>query len=120
MKNIMLVDDQSIANLIMRKFIEMKLQGYQVTDFTNPAEALQQLNRVSPHLIFLDLNMPEISGWDFLDKMQEQKLDYKVVVLTSSTSQLDREKAETYSNVIAYYEKPFKPEELHKVDEWTS
>lgn len=117
MKKIMLVDDKDISNFIMRKFIEIRLPAIEIVEFTNPVEAFEQITTQNPDLIFLDLNMPELNGWQFLDKMKENQLRSKVAVLTSSTSQLDKDRAEQYGNVINFYIKPLNPEELSRLAE---
>lgn len=62
----------------------------------------------SKFLIFLDLNMPKINGWDFLDRLGEKikYADIKVVIVTSSLSNIEREKSKEYVAVIDFWEKP--------------
>jgi CheY-like chemotaxis protein len=62
-----------------------------------------------PDMIFLDINMPHLNGFEFLEKMKEYKLNDKVQVImyTSSNSLSDQKAAQRYSNVIGYMEKPF-------------
>lgn len=59
-------------------------------------------------LIFLDINMPKVNGWKFLDILNEKiKLaDIKVVMVTSSLSRSEREKSKEYSLIIDFWEKP--------------
>ncbi|WP_339841433.1 response regulator [uncultured Maribacter sp.] len=105
---IFLVDDQEITNFINKKLIDVTGMCNKVYDFLEPAKALDHLEQHQPNLIFLDLNMPKISGWDFLEKMENYNTSADVVIVTSSTSVLDKEKAKTFSRVKDYYIKPLK------------
>jgi two-component system nitrate/nitrite response regulator NarL len=115
MKKVMLVDDKSISNFIMKKYFELKAPEHEVIDFTDPELAFSKLTEIEPDIIFLDLNMPRMDGWDFLKGMQEQQLDFKVAILTSSTSQEDLSDSGAYSNVINFFVKPFDANELERV-----
>jgi CheY-like chemotaxis protein len=68
-------------------------------------------------LILLDLNMPEINGWQFLDKLQETSYQSTiwVALVTSSSDLEDKERSLHYKQVVAYLEKPVKQGELLKL-----
>ena len=104
--NIFLIDDEYISNFINRKLIENIDSSLQVTEFSEPAIAYEHLQLTRPDLIFLDINMPVMTGWDFLDKMLHDGTEFKVVILTSSVNKLDRATAKNYKNVIGFLEKP--------------
>ncbi len=106
MSTIILVDDQPIANFITRKLLEIEGYNKGVLDFTNPEEALAYLEDKQNTLIFLDLNMPEMNGFEFLDSLKAKGHQHRIIILTSSTSAIDRKKAKEYSSVIEYVEKP--------------
>ncbi|MDT0642924.1 response regulator [Zunongwangia sp. F363] len=107
MSPIYLIDDQPIANFITKKLLQIEGYDQNVQDFTNPVEAFNVIKEEEKDvLIFLDLNMPEMSGWDFLDKMKTMGLAHRTIILTSSTSELDHEKAREYPWVIDYVVKP--------------
>jgi CheY-like chemotaxis protein len=69
-----------------------------------------------PELIFLDLNMPTMSGWEFMDRYTErfQKLysQTKICILTSSIDPRDERKANEYPSIIAFLHKPITKELL--------
>lgn len=113
-KCIMLVDDQQIANFILRKLILKHGPAAEIHDFTLPAEALRAVASIDPDVIFLDLNMPEIDGWAFLEQMREQAYAQPVIVVTSSTSEVDRSRALSYGNVVRFCSKPLLPNELNQ------
>ena len=103
---IMLVDDQKMANFINKKLIAVTELAAEVIDYTLPEMALADVEFQKPDVIFLDLNMPVVNGWKFLDSLTEAKNFTKVVILTSSTSEIDREKAQNYTQVIDFLIKP--------------
>ncbi|WP_373059001.1 two-component system response regulator [Zunongwangia sp. H14] len=113
MSPIYLIDDQPIANFITKKLLEIEGYDQNIKDFTNPVEAFEVVKEEKKDvLIFLDLNMPEMSGWDFLDKMKNIGITHRTVILTSSTSELDHEKATEYPWVIEYVVKPLNKEKF--------
>ena len=105
-KKVMLVDDVPISNFIMKKMIQKVAPDYQILDFTLPEQAIKSVEENSPDLIFLDLNMPVIDGWKFLYLMNENNLENKVYILTSSTSELDLLQSKQYKNVVGFLVKP--------------
>jgi CheY-like chemotaxis protein len=121
---IMLVDDDDIASFIYRKVIETAgLSADQITTFLRGTEALDHLkNNINndiefPDLILLDINMPVMDGWEFLDEYSEKispKLNKRVVVtmLSSSLYQKDIDKAYSYPQVNDYVSKPLTCETL--------
>lgn len=114
MNSVILIDDQPITNFITRKLLE--LQGVQntISEFTNPVLALQSVlaQREQDNMIILDLNMPEMSGWDFLDKLVQNDFKPKIVILTSSTSEIDRDTAKKYPFVRDYIIKPLNKDKI--------
>lgn len=106
--NIFLIDDEDTFNFLNKTVVTMVLPTSKITVFTNGKEALQALDSVDelPDLIFLDMYMPIMSGWDFLDGLKGQHAELKVVMLTSSFDQSEKRKALNYPMVAGVYSKP--------------
>ena len=115
MKTIMLVDDVEISNYIHKKIIANNSAPSKVFAFTDPAKALQSLEEINPDIIFLDLNMPVIDGWKFLDILKETDKTCGVYILTSSTSELDKQRSVDYANVINFLIKPVTPAKISEI-----
>ena len=115
MSKIYLVDDQPISNFITKKLLE--IEGYQgtVKDFTNPREAMEFVSEDSDAIIFLDLNMPEMNGWEFLEMLQSRNCSHRIIILTSSTSKIDVDKAKDYPAVIKYMVKPMNKQKFSEL-----
>lgn len=65
-------------------------------------------------LIFLDINMPKMNGWEFLDALEKKtsKAEIKVVMVTSSLSKNERIKSKSYERIIDFWEKPIDEEHV--------
>jgi two-component system, NarL family, nitrate/nitrite response regulator NarL len=115
-----LIDDSDIDLFIQRRFLEVYNFSSELMSYKSAAEAfnwLKGLNGESPpDVIFLDLNMPELDGFSFLNDFNSLpdrvKLKSKIVVLTSSNSTQDREQAFQYKNVIQFITKPLKQADI--------
>jgi PAS domain S-box-containing protein len=114
--HIMLVDDDPIINAISQRFIGKLRPKAKVAQFLNPEVALSALLDLAPghlpDLIMLDLQMPEMSGWDFLEHLAHAKLSVQVYMLTSSKNPLDQERAKRYDMVQGFIAKPLNEEKL--------
>ncbi len=117
MNSVILVDDQPITNFITKKLLQIEGITIPISDFTNPAKALEMLlqQKGEDDMVILDLNMPEMSGWDFMDRLIENQYTPRIVILTSSTSDLDREKALDYSFVKDYIIKPLNQNKISEL-----
>ncbi len=115
-KRILLVDDDPITNLINKKIITLNTP-YTVEAFTNANEALDQCKNCLalaseqfPDAIFLDINMPIMDGWEFLDQFEKipfaTRSKCSVLLLTSSIDSEDIEKSKTYKSVCDFISKP--------------
>jgi CheY-like chemotaxis protein len=115
---LILIDDDSITNFINKEVLNLYDGSLLVKDFTNAIDAITYLKKseVSSFLIFLDINMPIMSGWDFLDELKNLNLKHEIdiTLLSSSINESDRTKAFSYSLVKNYFEKPLSRKDLDK------
>ncbi|MGB2758696.1 MULTISPECIES: response regulator [Maribacter] len=117
MLKILIIEDDEITNFITKTNLE-KFGYKNIAVALNGQEGLDYLkNNSCPDLILLDINMPILDGWDFLEATTRLNLglEIPVVVITSSIRFEDRSNAELYSNVIDYMEKPINFEELNNL-----
>ncbi|MEM6641846.1 MAG: response regulator [Bacteroidota bacterium] len=117
---ILLVDDDSATNFIHKRTIDKAKLDCRVEICESAQQGLDFLtcsgkytyNTFYPQagIIFLDINMPGMSGWDFLKKYAalEKKTQNKVVIsmLTTSLNPADEKKASTFPEIKAFFNKP--------------
>jgi CheY-like chemotaxis protein len=118
---ILCVDDDPLTLMLNKKAISKTLNSEQIHTATNGKEALLYFNEQKDHpeLIFLDLNMPVMDGWEFLDYFTETMgsdiENIKIIILSSSVNPEDYKKAKTYPVVIEFLNKPITQSDLEKV-----
>ncbi|MCD6472307.1 response regulator [Candidatus Aerophobetes bacterium] len=100
----------------VQKFYEgvLETEKYNVTCVSNGLEALEAVEFKNPDLIIIELNLPEMSGLEFLQALKESKKDIPVIVVTSTIDKKTREEVDKIG-VYKYIAKPFRLEELKKV-----
>lgn len=117
---ILLVDDDAATNYLSREIL-VDLDAAREIVVVQDGDAACDLIRDNscPDIIFLDVRMPRMSGFDFLNRLDKMQIckKSKVVLLTSSSRMEDKEKALQYSNVLDYLEKPLTWKTAQKVIE---
>lgn len=118
---IMAVDDDPITLMLFKKVVQKASFAGKIINAINGEEAIAYFNTINneetkPQLIFLDLNMPVMGGWEFLDLFNNSKYYYlnntKIIILTSTIDPEDIKKSKTYPNVIEFISKPITVEML--------
>lgn len=121
--DIVVVDDDRIAQMIIRKTLDKFPEVGTVHLFNDGMEALQALQRrwasdkTLPDLILLDLNMPVLNGWGFIDELKKE-LDWPlipVVLVTSSVDPDDINRSKTTPQVEGFLYKPLRAGQLKEV-----
>ncbi len=115
-----LIDDSDIDLFIQRRFLEVYNFSEQLVLYRSAEEALNWLRKLNgetpPDVIFLDLNMPDIDGFSFLeyfDQLPEAiRQKSKIVVLTSSNNKKDKDQVFENPNVIQFITKPLKQSDI--------
>ena len=128
---ILCVDDDPITLMLCKMVISKSSFSKEIITAQNGEEALNyfdnlKLNNLGekinnyPTLVFLDLNMPVMDGWDFLDHFSKEEYtsffkDTKVIVLSSTIDPADINKSKTYPMVIDFISKPITKEVLENL-----
>lgn len=119
MEMILVEDDLIVTRL--HKWNINNFIGITPTDFLNGKEAVnyldEQARRSKNFLVLLDLNMPVMNGWEFLEICHSRSYANRIyiVVVTSSSYKLDSERARKYDRVVGYYQKPLTIEKLSEI-----
>lgn len=123
MLKVIIIDDDDIMVFLQRKLFQRCGLVKDPLSFKAATAAIEFLKNeeINQHfLILLDINMPEMNGWQFLDILKEMKISKNVFVImvSSSIDHCDKEKAGTYSNVIDFMEKPVSIENCNGIKEY--
>ena len=116
-KNIVLIDDDAINNLLNRQFLSFVLPSSTINTFHDARLLIRYLEEgkiARPDLILLDINMPEMDGWEFLFHVERINCKADVMILSSSLHWDDMNKANEYEQVKCYIEKPLTEDKIEK------
>jgi DNA-binding response OmpR family regulator len=108
---VMIIDD----NAMMREFLSVFFgKEHEVITCKNGLEGLERLDEgIRPDLILLDLNMPALTGFEFLEQLSERGLSEKVRVMVLSGEQKSDDRIKSLSlGASDFLTKPFNPQEL--------
>jgi CheY-like chemotaxis protein len=129
MKNVLLVDDDKIFNFLSEKTLQRMGAVNEIHSALNGKEAIDLLNdyfqgsRAMPDIIFLDLNMPIMDGFGFIEAFRKLNIPNKekvrIVIVTSSQDPKDMERARGMG-IQHYLTKPITEEKLRTALEMTT
>lgn len=124
-KNILLVDDDITFVFLTKRIIKSTGINTKISDFNDSSDAIEFLKdnvdqpELLPDVIFLDLNMPIIDGWGFLEEYTaiepEIRKKISLFIVSSSISPHDFERAKQYSMVIDFIIKPLVKEKFTEI-----
>jgi CheY-like chemotaxis protein len=123
--SLFLIDDDDINTFIVSKIAERS--GFQVSVSSahngkiavDYVENLLKEKKSVPDLILIDINMPVMNGWEFVEAIDALKIEKRMdmYMLSSSVYENDIEKAKTYSSVKGFISKPLSMERLKELFE---
>jgi CheY-like chemotaxis protein len=118
---VLVIDDSKMDNMLIRIILKKINFSDEIITCENPMEAIKLLEAAElkgtgyPEVIFLDINMPIINGFQVLDRIQSNHSLFKnckVYMLSSSDEEDDIHKASLYKNIIKYLQKPLNVNDL--------
>ena len=124
-KEIWIVDDDNIYQIIVRKIIGKMELFSSFSSYKNGKDAIDALkkavenNENIPDIILLDINMPVMDGWEFMDEIvsYKSKLNQKIAIyiVSSSIAVQDKDKAKTYAEILGFLSKPITMDALYEI-----
>ncbi len=110
-----LIDDEKVANMLAERSIRKVFEESAIIKFTEPEKGLyfimdECLLPALTTVVFLDINMPILSGWEVIYSLEQLACDvtshFKIYIVSSSVDPADKEKARISPLVKGYLEKP--------------
>lgn len=123
-KQICVIDDDHIYQVIIEKIIRRTEIFVKNTAFTNSINAFEKFKDPEftlPHLILLDINMPQMDGWQFINELSihrpNLKNETRIYIVTSSISSADKLKASSFEEISGFLSKPVSVQKLKEIVE---
>jgi CheY-like chemotaxis protein len=121
-----LIDDDAACNMISRFTLRKAIADVTIDVFTEPEKGLEFIQKNyneqdvdRPTVLFLDINMPSMTGWEFLDQYatlgEHVHRNFTIYMLTSSIDTRDKEKAANSPFVAGFLSKPLSVEKLREL-----
>ncbi|MCG8321098.1 MAG: response regulator [Cytophagales bacterium] len=127
MKSILLIDDEDINLFILQNLLRLSGIKAEIVFFNTSMKGINHLQGLIdrgekfPDLILLDIEMPVLNGWDFLDMYKQfdktYTYDCKVIIFTTSIIEQDMIKAKSYEEVEDFVNKPMTIEMLKTIQQ---
>lgn len=106
MVNIVLIDDDVVSNFVTEKLIQRNItQPCKIFKFSSAVDALKEIYAIQPNYMFVDLIMPQMTGWDFLENLDEKSLESEIYVLSGSLDERDLQRGQKHVKVKKFLPK---------------
>lgn len=118
---VLIIDDDDVVHFMHETLLKMSGIQNPTESFLNGRLALdfllEHMQENENYLLLLDINMPEMNGWQLLDELEKTELNHRIktIILTSSVDSEDHLKAKKYPQVIDFIEKPLTSDYLEQL-----
>ncbi|MBU2949811.1 response regulator [Tamlana agarivorans] len=112
----LLIDDDKFTSFYNEKIVKKHNKFGEIISLNSAKSALEYLEEaiagkaLKPDVIFLDINMPAMNGWEFIEAYKELDTkftdDIKIIMLTTSSNPKDKERSQTLNEITDYINKP--------------
>ena len=119
LNRVMTVDDDRFDQLAYRRILKKTNAEIDLLPFQYATEALEYLKsptRRPVDVILLDINMPRMDGFEFLEAAKTELENQIVIMVTTSMDPQDRSRAETFAPVRGYFSKPLTTDDISAID----
>lgn len=125
-QRLILIDDNRVDNFVNLRMLKAAGLVGEFLVFENPREAFEWFcspqgsdpNTAAESIVLLDINMPDLSGFQLMDKLEREHPtglpDYLILMLTSSNDLADQVRASNYERVLGYFHKPLTVQKIEK------
>ena len=122
-KTVVIVDDDPIVRLVTQRMmynIDSSVNCHQCENGEVGLSVIEKLQNVTDYVVvLLDINMPVLNGWQFLDRLQQMSIvasdKFQLYMITSSTDASDQIKARSYPLIKKLYHKPLSNQDLKEI-----
>ena len=125
-KRYLIVDDDKANNMLCRIILKKRFDGAEITSYEEPQAALDYIKEKysaatenKTTVLFLDINMPDLTGWEFLDIFknfdENIRKQFIIYMLSSSVDYKDKNMAKENPLVEGYIEKPLTRDKVNKL-----
>ncbi len=113
------IDDDFINNMANERLLKKMGISFESQSFLDPTEALRHLADTSEiyDLMLLDINMPRINGWEFLEMYKNLNKQMPIIMLTSSLDPNDQKRAKNNKLLTGFFIKPLSREMMSEIFE---
>ncbi|MEB2776434.1 response regulator [Algoriphagus sp. D3-2-R+10] len=114
-KKILLLDDDRIQGILYEKRLLKINSGIEFVYFDTPSKALDYLKSETVDLLLVDLNLPEMSGWDFVHEVEKVSPNSKIILQSGSVYNEEIQRANSDKRISRIYEKPLSDSDLRLI-----
>src|SRR5690606_12171571 len=116
-KTVLLIDDDNAFLYLTTVFIKKLYPALTIHTAMNGEVAIQLMEKIQPDIVFLDINMPVMNGWEFLEALtaNEVKVNYPIFITSSSIDPEDKKKSKHHHLIYDFIEKPLNPDKIRNI-----
>lgn len=112
---ILLLDDDKIQKILLEKRLFKINSGIKIVYFDMPSKAINFLKSESVDLLLIDLNLPEMSGWEFVDEIENLIPNSRVILQSGSVEREELQRASSDNRISQIFEKPLSESDLRAI-----